>query len=50
MVQNEKFAAAIDDGFAAANAAVGQGVLEGVTVLIRPVVACLREQIANGRT
>ena len=50
MVQNEKFAAAIDDGFAAANAAVGQGALEGVAVLIRPVVACLREQIANGRT
>ena len=50
MVQNEKFAAAIDDGLAAANADVGQGVLEGVVALIRPVVACVREQIENGRT
>ncbi|MGA6222061.1 TetR/AcrR family transcriptional regulator [Streptomyces umbrinus] len=51
MVQNEKFAAAIDDGLAAANAAVGQGgVLERVVALICPVVACVREQIENGRT
>jgi len=50
MVQNEKFAAAIDDGLAAANSAVGQGVFEAVVALIRPVVACLREQIENGRT
>ncbi|MGW0585395.1 TetR/AcrR family transcriptional regulator [Streptomyces sp. NPDC002920] len=51
MVQNEKFAAAIDDGLAAANAAVGQGgVLEGIVALICPVVACVREQIENGRT
>jgi len=49
MVQNEKFAAAIDDGLAAADAAVGQGVPEGVVELIRPVVACVREQIENGR-
>jgi AcrR family transcriptional regulator len=28
MVQNEKFAAAIDDGLAAANAAAGRGALE----------------------
>jgi len=49
MVQNEKFAAAIDDGLAAADAAVGQGALEGVLALIRPVVACVREQIENGR-
>jgi len=49
MAQNEKFAAAIDDGLAAADAAVGQGVLEGVAALIRPVVACAREQIENGR-
>ncbi|MFC4507701.1 MULTISPECIES: TetR/AcrR family transcriptional regulator [Streptomyces] len=51
MVQNEKFAAAIDDGLAAANAAVGQGgVLERVVALIGPVVACVREQTENGRT
>jgi len=49
MAQNEKFAAAIDDGLAAADAAVGQGALEGVVALIRPVVACVREQIENGR-
>jgi len=50
MAQNEKFAAAIADGLAAANADVGQGVLETVVALILPVVACLREQIENGRT
>ncbi|MEU5118222.1 TetR/AcrR family transcriptional regulator [Streptomyces asoensis] len=50
MVQNEKFAAAIDDGLAAAKAAVGQGVLEPVVALIRPVVECVREHIENGRT
>ncbi len=49
MVQNEKFAAAIDDGLAAANAA-GQGTLEPVVALIRPVVECVREHIENGRT
>ena len=50
MVQNEKFATAIDDGLAAANTAVGQGVLAGVLALVRPVVVCVREQIENGRT
>ncbi len=50
MAQNEKFAAAIDDGLAAANAAAGQCVLKAVVALISPVVACLREQIENGRT
>ncbi|NEB04211.1 TetR/AcrR family transcriptional regulator [Streptomyces sp. SID13726] len=51
MVQNEKFAAAIHDGLAAANTAAGRGgVLEGVIALIGPVVACVREQIENGRT
>lgn len=50
MVQNEKFAAAVTDGLAAANSAVGQGVLEAVTALIRPVAACIREQMENGRT
>src|SRR5579859_1370489 len=50
MVQNEKFAAAIDDGLAATEAAIRHGVLEAVLALIRPVVACVREQIENGRT
>ena len=50
MVQNEKFAAAIDDGLDAANTGAGQGALDAVVTLIRPVVACLREQIENGRT
>jgi hypothetical protein len=50
MVQNEKFAAAIDDGLAAANAVARRGVLEAVLALIRPVVECVREQIENGRT
>jgi len=50
MVQNEKFAAAIDDGLAAASVAAGQDVLEAVVALIGPVVACVREQIENGRT
>ncbi|WP_328752884.1 TetR/AcrR family transcriptional regulator [Streptomyces sp. NBC_00285] len=51
MVQNEKFAAAIDAGLATANAAVDkQGVLEPVVALIRPVVECVREHIENGRT
>ncbi|MEV0635927.1 TetR/AcrR family transcriptional regulator [Streptomyces sp. NPDC050619] len=50
MVQNEKFADAIDDGLTAANTVIGQGVLEPVVALVRPVVACIREQIENGRT
>ncbi|MFC8198077.1 TetR/AcrR family transcriptional regulator [Streptomyces sp. NPDC057298] len=50
MVQNEKFAAAVDTGLAAANTAVGQGALERVIALIRPVVECVREHIENGRT
>ncbi|MFF0085307.1 TetR/AcrR family transcriptional regulator [Streptomyces canus] len=50
MVQNEKFAAAIDAGLAAVNATVEQGALEPVAALIRPVVECLREHIENGRT
>jgi len=49
MVQNHKFAAAIDAGLAAA--ATGRpGSLEGIIALIRPVVACIREQVENGRT
>jgi AcrR family transcriptional regulator len=50
MVQNEKFTAAIDDGLAAAEATTQQGPFEGVIALIRPVVACVREQVENGRT
>ncbi|MEW2044344.1 helix-turn-helix domain-containing protein [Streptomyces sp. NPDC005476] len=50
MVQNEKFAAAIDAGLTAADAAVGQGVPESVVALVRPVVECVREHIQNGRT
>ena len=48
MVQNQKFAAAIDTGLEAVTAT--QGPLEGVIALIRPVVACVREQVENGRT
>ncbi|MFD5403232.1 TetR/AcrR family transcriptional regulator [Streptomyces griseorubiginosus] len=50
MVQNEKFAAAVDSGLAAANATTGQGPLEPVIALIRPVVQCVREHLENGRT
>jgi AcrR family transcriptional regulator len=50
MVQNAKFAAAIDEGLAASSAVGGEGALEGVVALIRPVVACVREQVENGRT
>jgi AcrR family transcriptional regulator len=50
MVQNQKFAAAIDTGLAAAADAVTRGPLEGVVVLIGPVVACVREHVENGRT
>jgi len=49
MVQNHKFAAAIDAGLA--DAATGRpGSLEAIIALIRPVVACIREQVENGRT
>lgn len=51
MVQNEKFAAAIDSGLAAAAqaAAARRGVLDRVLALIAPVVECVREQVENGR-
>lgn len=48
MVQNQKFATAIDDGLAAA--ATITGTIDEVLALIRPVVACLREHVENGRT
>lgn len=50
MVQNDKFADAIDEGLTAANAVAGQALPEPVVALIRPVVACIREQAENGRT
>jgi AcrR family transcriptional regulator len=53
MVQNVKFAAAIDEGIAAADlagASVGVGVVETLMELMRPVVTCVREQRENGRT
>lgn len=50
MVQNAKFAAAIDEGLSASSAVGGNEVMDGVVALIRPVVACVREQPENGRT
>jgi AcrR family transcriptional regulator len=50
MVQNAKFAAAIDEGLAASSTVGGCDVVDGVLALIRPVVACVREQAENGRT
>jgi AcrR family transcriptional regulator len=50
MVQNQKFAAAIDNGLVAAAVTARRGPLEGVIALIRPVVVCVREHVENGRT
>lgn len=52
MVQNEKFAKAIEDGLGAATVAEGEGatIQQGVLAIVRPVVVCIREQIENGRT
>ena len=50
MVQNQKFAAAIDNGLVAAAVTARRDPLEGVIALIRPVVVCVREHIENGRT
>ena len=50
MVQNQKFADAIDAGLSAAAAVPGRACLESVVALIRPVVVCVREHIENGRT
>jgi AcrR family transcriptional regulator len=50
MVQNQKFAAAIDTGLADASVTARRSSLEGVIALIRPVVACVREHVENGRT
>jgi len=50
MVQNEKFASAVDDGLAAATGAAGQGSLEQALLLVRPLVTCICEHVENGRT
>lgn len=52
LVQNQKFAAAIDDGLRAAAAAVRAkvGTVASVSALVEPVVTCIREQPENGRT
>jgi hypothetical protein len=47
MVQNEKFAAAIDDGLAATNAAAGRGALEAVVG--RPSRRGVREGVGRER-
>ncbi|WP_092557265.1 TetR/AcrR family transcriptional regulator [Herbiconiux ginsengi] len=51
MVQNGKFEAAIEKGLAAAATAEndGEDVLATVLALLRPVVACIREHVENGR-
>ncbi|PRI10464.1 TetR/AcrR family transcriptional regulator [Leucobacter massiliensis] len=52
LVQNQKFADAIETGLTAANAAAGRGsdTIDVVLALVEPVVACIREQPENGRT
>ena len=50
MVQNEKFAAAIKDGLQASARTSSDHPVDGVLSLLRPVVACVREQVENGRT
>jgi len=51
LVQNEKFATAIDEGLHAAGAAARAGgdVVGSVLALVEPAVACLRERPENGR-
>jgi AcrR family transcriptional regulator len=52
MVQNEKFAEAIDHGLAAASVVeqAGAPICDEVLALLRPIVNCIREQVENGRT
>lgn len=52
LVQNQKFAAAIDDGLTAAGAAASAGTptVGTVLALVEPIVACIREHPENGRT
>lgn len=51
MVQNQKFATAIDDSLAAASSAeqTEVGAVQGVLALLEPLVSCLREHPVNGR-
>lgn len=48
LVQNSMYEAALEEGRAAA--AETSGALDGVLAVLRPVVACNRKQIENGRT
>ena len=48
LVQNSTYAGALEQG--RADAAAADGVLDGVLAVIRPVVACNRKQVDNGRT
>ncbi|MBF4460276.1 TetR/AcrR family transcriptional regulator [Pseudoclavibacter sp. VKM Ac-2867] len=48
LVQNSMYEAALEEGRAAA--AETTGALDGVLAVLRPVVACNRKQIENGRT
>lgn len=48
LVQNSAYADALEEGQAAAAATTDT--LEGVMAIVRPVVACNRKQIENGRT
>lgn len=52
LVQNQKFATAIDDGLTAAHSAARAGApaVGTILALVEPVVACIREQPENGRT
>lgn len=52
LVQNQKFATAVDAGLTAADTAARAGAttIETVLGLVEPVVACIREQPENGRT
>lgn len=49
MVQNQKFAAAINEGLAAADGLGTADSLGRVLALVGPVVVCIREQPENGR-
>lgn len=49
MVQNERFAEAIQDGLAAASRDGHRGPVDDVLTLVTPVVACVREHVENGR-
>ncbi|GAB3297499.1 TetR/AcrR family transcriptional regulator [Pseudoclavibacter terrae] len=48
LVQNSLYESALEEGRAAS--AEASGVLDGVLAVLRPVVACNRKQVDNGRT